>query len=159
MNLAAAELLATYALQQCGSYQGQQILDLYSGAGTFTIALARQASAVIAIEIDAGAVADCRATLAAEGLQNVTLLQGDAATNLHALLPGTIDCVVLDPPRSGCAPAVIRQLVRVKSHAWSISPAMPRLWRGTCDCSSTRVTCLTRCSQLICSLRPPISRV
>jgi 23S rRNA (uracil1939-C5)-methyltransferase len=127
VNVPAAELLVSYALQQCGSLEGRQILDLYSGAGTFTLPLARQADAVIAMEIDAGAVADARAMLATQGLENVTLLQGDAAANLHALLPGTVDCVVLDPPRSGCAPAVIRQLVRIK---------IPRLVYVSCDAAT-----------------------
>jgi 23S rRNA (uracil1939-C5)-methyltransferase len=127
VNVPAAELLVTYALRQCGFFEGQQVLDLYSGAGTFTIPLARRAGAVIAMEVDAGAVADARATLAANGLENVTLLHGDAGANLHALLPGTIDCVVLDPPRSGCAPAVIRQLVRAK---------IPRLVYVSCDAAT-----------------------
>ena len=127
VNVPAAELLVSYALQQCGAVDGRQVLDLYSGAGTFTLPLARQASAVIAMEIDAGAVADARAVLAAQGLENVTLLQGDAATNLRAVLPGTVDCVVLDPPRSGCAPAVIRQLVRAK---------IPRLVYVSCDAAT-----------------------
>ena len=32
-------------------------------------------------------------------------------------MPGTIDCAVIDPPRSGCSADVLRQLLRVKPTA------------------------------------------
>lgn len=127
VNLPAAEAMARHVLSQCGTLAGRQALDVYSGVGLFTILLARQAEAVIALELDAGAVADARQSLATADLDNVTVLQGDAAANLKAILPGTMQCVVLDPPRSGCSPAVLRQLTRIKA---------PRLVYVSCDAAT-----------------------
>jgi 23S rRNA (uracil1939-C5)-methyltransferase len=60
-------------------------------------------------------VADARDSVERRGLDNVTLLEGDAGANLKALLPGSMDALVVDPPRSGCSPEVLRQLARIKA--------------------------------------------
>lgn len=127
VNLLVAEQIGRYVLEAATARQGRRILDAYSGAGAFTIPLARTAESVIALEIDAGAVADARESIARIGLDNVTILEGDAAQGLRALLPGTVDVVVVDPPRSGCAPAVLRQLARIKA---------PRLVYVSCDAAT-----------------------
>lgn len=115
VNSEVADLMARYVLQQCEPIAGREIVDIYAGAGAFTIALARRAEAVIAFEIDAGAVADARETIERLGIETVTLLEGDAGHNLKAVLAGTVDCLLVDPPRAGCAPEVIRQLQRIRA--------------------------------------------
>ncbi|MGH2390483.1 MAG: 23S rRNA (uracil(1939)-C(5))-methyltransferase RlmD [Chloroflexota bacterium] len=127
VNTAVAEALARYVLDQCGTLTDRQALDVYSGVGLFTIPLARRADAVISLELDAGAVVAARRAIAAAKLENVTLLQGDAARNLKAILPGTMQCVVVDPPRTGCSPETLRQLARIKA---------PRLIYVSCDAAT-----------------------
>ena len=114
VNLPVAEAIGRAVIEQCGTLAGRQLLDIYAGVGAFTLALAREADAVISIELDGEAVADARLSVERAGLENVTFLPGDAGESLRALMPGTIDCAVIDPPRSGCAPEVLRQLLRVK---------------------------------------------
>jgi 23S rRNA (uracil1939-C5)-methyltransferase len=127
VNLPVATLMARHVLEQMGTLGKRVVLDAYCGAGTFTVPAARRAEAVIALEIDPNAVADLRETLARVGADNVTILEGDAGTGLRSLLPGTIDCAVIDPPRSGCSPLVLRQLARIK---------IPRLVYVSCDPST-----------------------
>jgi len=127
VNLPVAEALARHVLEQCGVVAGKQAVDVYSGVGLFTIPLARQADAVISLELDGGAVADARRSVETAGLDNVTLLQGDAATNLRAILPGTMQCAIVDPPRTGCSPEALRQLARIKA---------PRLVYVSCDAAT-----------------------
>ncbi|MDB5077700.1 MAG: rumA [Chloroflexi bacterium] len=124
VNLAVAEALVRYTFAQLGPVEGRQVLDVYSGAGTFTVPLARQADAVIGVEVDEGSVADTRDTLARMGLENVTLLHGDAASGLKSLLPGSVSGAIIDPPRTGCSPEVLRQLARIRA---------PRLVYVSCD--------------------------
>jgi 23S rRNA (uracil1939-C5)-methyltransferase len=124
VNLPVAEALVRYTLAQIGPVEGRQVLDVYSGAGTFTVPLARHADAVIGVEVDEGSIADTRDTLARIGLENVTLLLGDAAFNLKSLLPGSVAATIVDPPRTGCSPEVLRQLARIRS---------PRLVYVSCD--------------------------
>ncbi len=124
VNTAVAEAMSRYVLGLLGAVEGKLVADVYSGAGVFTLPIARQADAVIAIEVDAVAVADARDTMTREGLENITLLHGDAGYNLRSLLPGSAHVVIIDPPRSGCSPEVLRQLARVKA---------PRLIYVSCD--------------------------
>jgi 23S rRNA (uracil1939-C5)-methyltransferase len=127
VNVAGAEAIATYVLEQCGTLTNRQALDVYSGVGLFTLPLARRADAVISLEVEEGAVAAARRSVAAAGLENVTLLQGDAARNLKAVLSGTIQSAVVDPPRAGCSPETLRQLARIKA---------PRLVYVSCDAAT-----------------------
>jgi 23S rRNA (uracil1939-C5)-methyltransferase len=91
----------------------QTLLDLYSGVGLFSIALATQVARVIAVEADPAAAADAHFNIVAAGLDNVQVINHDVAhglTNLHE----PIHSVIVDPPRSGCGPDVIRRLVSLR---------------------------------------------
>ena len=114
VNLPVAETMGRYVLEQCRA-TGRRALDVYCGIGALTIPLAQVAASVIAVELDVGAVADLRGTVAGAALENVTVLPGDAAIGLRAVLPGTVDVAVIDPPRTGCSPDVLRQLARIKA--------------------------------------------
>jgi 23S rRNA (uracil1939-C5)-methyltransferase len=124
VHLPVAESLAGYVLAQCGNLAGTDVLDVYAGVGTLTIPLARRAEAVIAVEQSEPAVEDAREAIRRLALENVTMLPGDAGQMLKAILPGTIGCVVVDPPRAGCSAQTLRQLQRIKS---------PRLIYVACD--------------------------
>jgi 23S rRNA (uracil1939-C5)-methyltransferase len=124
VNTAVAEYLSRAVLGLLGPLDGKLIVDVFSGAGMFALPIAHVADAVIAIEVDALAVADARETMTRQGLENITLLQGEAGFNLRSLLPGSAHAVIVDPPRSGCSPEVLRQLARIKA---------PRLVYVSCD--------------------------
>ena len=84
--------------------EGQRILELYAGHGNLTIALARGAKSIAAVEIDRAAAAACSANLKARGLKG-RVLTGDAGA-LGAWSQKKVDVVVLDPPRSGAREAI-----------------------------------------------------
>jgi len=77
------------------------VLELYAGAGNFTVLLARAFGRVSAVEADAEACEAARKNLAARGLvAKVTCADADAFE-----LPPKTDLVVLDPPRRGAKAA------------------------------------------------------
>ncbi len=88
----------------------ETLLDAYTGVGTFAILLAPWVKRVYAIEESTAAVADARENAA--GLDNVEFLTGKAETVLAAL-PEPPDVVILDPPRAGCQPAALRNLIEM----------------------------------------------
>ena len=89
----------------------ETVVDAYAGVGTFAVLLAPHARRVIAIEDSVPAVEDTRRNAA--GLPNVDYRQGrteDILGEVAAEGPG-IDAVVLDPPRTGCAPGTLEALI------------------------------------------------
>ncbi len=87
------------------------VVDAYSGVGAIALLLARASGEVIGIESHPGAVADATASAAATGVGNARFVAGDAAATLASI--ARADLVVVNPPRKGCAPAVLEQLVRL----------------------------------------------
>jgi 23S rRNA (uracil1939-C5)-methyltransferase len=111
VNTQQAETLARL-VKNCLSLTGSEVVvDAYSGVGTFAVLLAPSASKIIAIEEAGPAVADARHNAA--GLDNVVFMLGKA----EALLPTireTVHSVVLDPPRAGCQPSVLKAIIDKK---------------------------------------------
>ena len=87
--------------------EGEVAVDLYSGAGTFTLPLARRTSRVSAVESAGPAVRDLRRNLEGAGLDNVDAVGGDANREFPA---GEADIIVVDPPRAGLAQEVVGKL-------------------------------------------------
>ena len=108
---AAADTLAAAVLQALAPQPGDVALDLYCGAGLFAGVLAPVVGPegqVIAVESDAGAVRDARHNLREWPWARVH--RGDAGEVLGRMGLSGASLVVLDPPRSGAAPAVIEAL-------------------------------------------------
>jgi 23S rRNA (uracil1939-C5)-methyltransferase len=79
------------------SRPGASVLELYAGAGNFTVLLARAFTRVLAVESNAAACEAARANLASRGLTaKVTCADADELP-----IPPRTDVVVLDPPRRG----------------------------------------------------------
>ncbi|GAA1871676.1 class I SAM-dependent RNA methyltransferase [Myceligenerans crystallogenes] len=109
VHRAAPALLAQAVLDAVGDISGRTVLDLYSGAGLFTLPLAAAAGesgVVVAVEGDDGAVRDARRN--AHELGQVRLHPGDVAAVLTGQdVPARADVVVLDPPRAGAKRDVV----------------------------------------------------
>jgi 23S rRNA (uracil1939-C5)-methyltransferase len=89
-------------------------MDLYSGAGTFTLPLARRCDWVDAVESYGPAVRDLRRNLERTGLDNVDPVGGDADLEFP---DADADVIVVDPPRAGLAAGVVRKLSQQPARA------------------------------------------
>ncbi len=108
VNTRAAEQLVSTVLEALDPAEDDRVLDLYAGAGTFTVPLALLADEVTAVESSRHAIADLRRNLENAGAW-ADIVGGDAARELADL--GGFDLVVVDPPRSGLEGSVIPHLV------------------------------------------------
>lgn len=107
VNTAGAERLVELVTEGLAPSEDDEAMDLYCGAGTFTLPLARRAGFVSAVEASGPAVRDLRRNLGKAGLDNVDVVGGDAGREF----PETdADIIVVDPPRAGLAEDVIAQL-------------------------------------------------
>lgn len=88
-----------------------RVLELYSGIGNFTLALARNVSELVSVEGAADLVRRARANARANGIGNIRHHVADLSMAPAGVpwLQGRYEAVVLDPPRSG-ARAVIPAL-------------------------------------------------
>ena len=146
VHVAAAATLTAAVLDALHPAPGESALDLYSGSGLFTAALAQRVGAtgsVTAVEGDARAVADARRSLRGAGQVSLVhapvspvTLSGLGARGAPAAEDGSpdgptdpsagpsdaddgarVDLVVLDPPRSGARADVVRAIAALAPRA------------------------------------------
>ena len=87
------------------------LLDLYCGGGLLTLALADRCRRAVGIEGNPHAIDDARASARLAGIENVDFVAGRVEQRLHeAARRLTVRTAVLDPPRDGCAPAILHTL-------------------------------------------------
>lgn len=103
VNHGIAEKLYEKAAQYAAP-ENKSIIDLYCGAGTIGLSLAKKAKRVTGVEIVPEAVEDAKRNAEACGIENAEFICADAASAAKALTDrGTsADAVILDPPRKGC---------------------------------------------------------
>ena len=96
----------------CGSLSEINVLDLFCGAGSITLAFARRCKSAVGIESVSAAVRDARENAIRNQLSNVHFICADAQNSADALteLNFRPDLVVVDPPRKGLAETVCRFL-------------------------------------------------
>jgi 23S rRNA (uracil1939-C5)-methyltransferase len=114
-NVRAAEVLVE--LVRTAAPPEALVLDLYAGAGLFALPLARDGHRVTAVEENRAAVADGEASRRVNRIseERCRFITQPVETALRRLPPS--DVIVLDPPRSGCSPAVLEQLCRHRREA------------------------------------------
>ena len=87
------------------------VADLYCGLGTFGMSLARNAREVFGVESEAGNVAFLKKNLALNSIGNFAVCEGTTEEWLSEILEREPDIILLDPPRRGVDPAIVRRLV------------------------------------------------
>jgi 23S rRNA (uracil1939-C5)-methyltransferase len=115
VNTPMAELLVEHVVKLVEQSKPYNLLELYSGAGLFSVFLAEKVSHLIAIESAPSACYDFANNL--DAFENVSLYEGPVEQVLPELLPGLKadmpDLVLLDPPRAGLHPKALDALVKL----------------------------------------------
>ncbi|GAB4390802.1 MAG: class I SAM-dependent RNA methyltransferase [Thermodesulfovibrionales bacterium] len=95
-----------------GPLEGKRVLDLYAGAGNFSLPLASEAAEVVGVEENPQAVRDGQRNLLINKIKNFRFVSGKAET---AKLGGAFDIVVLDPPRPGLTKEAMKRVLELAS--------------------------------------------
>jgi len=95
-----------------GGFSGKRVLDLYSGVGFFSLALATGFEEVWTVEKNPSAIADLRQNAVRNQMPNIRIFpQGlDDFLSEHVSSLKDVDLIVLDPPRSGLAKNSVARL-------------------------------------------------
>jgi 23S rRNA (uracil1939-C5)-methyltransferase len=109
------QMLVLYqaALDMLAAGPDDAVLDLYAGIGTIGLTVARRAGSVTAIEENPVAVRLAGVNARINGIANLRTLPGRVEEALRSVRVGQHRSAVLDPPRAGCAPAAIAELLRL----------------------------------------------
>ena len=103
INPPQAEKLYTIAVDYATADEPELVFDLYCGAGTISLCLARRAKQVIGAEIVPQAIENANENAAANGIGNARFICADAGEAARLLAQEGLrpDAVVVDPPRKG----------------------------------------------------------
>ncbi|MBR6186998.1 MAG: 23S rRNA (uracil(1939)-C(5))-methyltransferase RlmD [Clostridia bacterium] len=114
INPVQTEKLYRTALDFAQLSGGETVCDLYCGAGTISLLLARRAKKVIGVEIVPQAIRDAEENARANGVTNAEFFAAPAEELLPKLIAQGLrpDVIVLDPPRKGCEPAVLSAIAQ-----------------------------------------------
>lgn len=113
VNRKQAEKLVAVVQESLELQGGEQVLDAYCGVGTLALSLAGQAKRLVGVESFPTAVEDANKNARLNGICNCRFLAGFAEQILPTLSQ-RFEAVVLDPPRAGCQPQVIKAVERMK---------------------------------------------
>jgi len=88
------------------------ILDVYSGSGSFSFFVSDISSQITAVEESETAINDGQKNSVLNNIQNINFIKGNADKVLQELADKDekFDAIILDPPRKGCSEAVINAL-------------------------------------------------
>jgi 23S rRNA (uracil1939-C5)-methyltransferase len=117
VNWEMNELLVSAMIEGARQRGLRRFLDLYAGAGNFTVGLASAGLSGIGVESNAEAAAAARQTLTEHGLASARFLREDSLAHLRGMSASDdFDLMVLDPPRAGAAD-VMPELARLHPRA------------------------------------------
>jgi 23S rRNA (uracil1939-C5)-methyltransferase len=93
-------------------YSGRRALDLYCGAGFFTLPLSKTFERVTAVEVNRVALSDLAQTLQTNQVSNVQLLEWDVRDLLtdRSSAIESPDFLLVDPPRTGLLGQSVRDI-------------------------------------------------
>ena len=114
VNPVQTEVLYQTALDFADLRPDDRLCDVYCGAGTISLMMARHCQEVLGIEIVPQAIDNAKENAARNGIANATFRCGAAEEVLPALVDEGLrpDVIVIDPPRKGVESAVIDAIAK-----------------------------------------------
>ncbi len=114
VNPQQTEALYQTALDFAQLTPDDRLCDVYCGAGTISLMMARHCKEVLGIEIVPQAIDNARENARRNGIGNASFRCGAAEEVLPALVDEGLrpDVIVIDPPRKGVEPAVIDAIAK-----------------------------------------------
>lgn len=110
VNRNQAERLYGKAAEYANLTGNETVMDLYCGAGTIGLSMADKTKEIIGVEIVPEAIEDAKINAEINGINNARFICGDAAQAAETLKAEGIrpDVIILDPPRKGCSPEMVK---------------------------------------------------
>lgn len=116
VNPIQTEKLYGTALDFAALTGDELVADVYCGAGTISLMLARHAKRVVGIEIVPDAIRDAKENAKRNGVSNAEFRVGAAEDVLPEMVDAGLrpDVIVIDPPRKGCEESVLMAIAKAQ---------------------------------------------
>ncbi len=121
------QLLGRTVVDWLGNVKGKRILELYAGTGPLGLILAMRGALVTCVEGNPFAIHDARESIRVNKISGCRVRISSVESYLLTVQSGAYDVILLDPPRTGLTPTVIRQLTALH---------VPILFYISCDAAS-----------------------
>ncbi|KRN27264.1 23S rRNA (uracil-5-)-methyltransferase RumA [Lactobacillus selangorensis] len=148
VNPTQAERLYRTALDQLHLTGQETVIDAYSGIGTISLLLAREAKQVYGVEIVAQAVEDAKHNAKLNHIDNAQFTLGPAEDVIQKWKDDDlkVDALVVDPPRKGLAASFIdavaylkpQQMIYISCNPATLARDLVRLQEAGYTAKSTR---------------------
>ena len=114
--------------------KGKTVLDLYCGAGTIGLSMARTAKKIIGVEIVPEAIENAKQNALANDITNCEFICADAAEAARILHSRSLrpDVIMVDPPRKGCGKDACEQIAAFSA---------PRIVMVSCNAATAARDC------------------
>jgi len=116
VNTVQAEKLYAKALEYASPTENSVIADLYCGAGTIGLSMAKYVGKVVGVEIIPEAIKNARINAKLNSVTNTEFFCGDAGKVFSQLRENGCcpDIIVIDPPRKGCSTETLEIIADAK---------------------------------------------
>lgn len=123
-NWSLNRVVVETVVRELSPLENKRILDLYAGAGNFSLPLSLQAMEIVAVEENSSAVEDGRRNVMLNGVRNCTFVNLSVEKILESRKKHQVeklfgeshyDSVVLDPPRAGLTSECLRRIMETGS--------------------------------------------
>ena len=116
VNPEGTEILYRKAREYANIGGNETLLDLYCGAGTIGLTMARNAKQIIGVEVIPEAIENAKENAQLNGITNARFICDDASGAAKTLYKEGIrpDVVVIDPPRKGSSRDVLETVADMK---------------------------------------------
>ncbi len=116
VNPLQTEVLYAKALEFAALHDTDTLCDVYCGAGTITLMMARSCQKATGIEIVPSAVENARLNASRNGITNTAFHEGKAEDLLPQMVRDGLrpNVIVVDPPRKGLDPSVISAIAEAE---------------------------------------------
>ena len=104
--------MVSYAIEQAKADGVEYLIDSYSGVGVFALNAAKDFKQVMGVEVSAKAVSFAKKNAQVNGIENCDFIEGESeAIFAEVEFPEEKTAVIIDPPRKGCDPEFLNQLI------------------------------------------------
>jgi 23S rRNA (uracil1939-C5)-methyltransferase len=121
-NVPTNELLVSTVVDMAFRSSEKVVVDLYAGLGNITLPVAKKAGSVVAVEGHEASVLLGRINCYQNGLENVLFLHRSTERYVYEYVKHAreqdhneeypkADAIILDPPRTGCTPQILKGLL------------------------------------------------